>query len=270
MKKPKIEDLVGKDSLKGKPIRLNRQRLKFNGKGYAELLFFGDLHYGHPNANIEKARRVLDYCLKNNIYVIGMGDYMEAGLKTSIGDSIYHQKLNPHEQYDIVEELFRPLAEAKLLIGLHLGNHESRIIKDTSVNLVKIICKTLDVPYLGAACWSLLYVGNQSYTLYSLHGKTGSKFIYTKLKAVVDISHNFLADIMAMGHVHDVNDAATYVQEIDKTRKTVIERKKYHILTGHYLGYDDSYAQDAGLSIGKQGSPKVKLFAQKHDIHTSL
>jgi len=35
--------------------------------------------------------------------------------------------------------MLRPLAEAGLIIGCHLGNHEARLIKDTSVNLIKII-----------------------------------------------------------------------------------------------------------------------------------
>jgi hypothetical protein len=131
------------------------------------------------------------------------------------------------------------------------------------------MCKELKVPYLGSACWSIIYVGNQSYTLYSLHGKTGAKFIYTKLKVIVDISHNFMADIMAMGHTHDNETSSTYVQEVNRKRKMVTEHKKYHILTGHYLGYDDSYAQEGGMSIGKIGSPKVKLFANKKDIHVS-
>ena len=267
--KKNIKNLIGADALKGKPIRLNRVRLQPNSTDYAEILFFGDWHYGHPNADTCKVQKTLKHCLDKGIYVLVMGDLIEAGLRSSVGDSVYMQNLNPHLQYEFVEETLRPLAEAGLIIGIHIGNHEARILKETSVNLIKIICKTLKVPYLGGACWTLAYVGNESYTIYSLHGKTGSKFIYTKLKAVVDISHNFMADIMAMGHVHDVNDASTYVQKVDKTRKMVTEHKKYHILTGHYLGYDDSYAQEGGMSIGKKGSPKVKLYANRHHIHCS-
>jgi len=269
MKKNKLERLVGQDNLVGRPIRLNKVRLQPNTKGYAELIPWGDVHYGHPTANIVKAKSNLDYCVKNNGYMIGMGDYLEAGTRDSVGDSVYMQKLNPQEQYEYMTEILRPVAKKGLLIGLHIGNHEARIIKNTSVNLVKIMCKELKVPYLGSACWSIIYVGNQSYTLYSLHGKTGAKFIYTKLKVIVDISHNFMADIMAMGHTHDIDTSSTYVQEVDRKRKMVTEHKKYHILTGHYLGYDDSYAQEGGMSIGKIGSPKIKLYAEKRDIHVS-
>ena len=266
----RLDSLKGKDAIMGKPIRLNRVNLKpIKDKPYTELLFFGDLHYGHPACDIERAKANINYCLKKKVYVLVMGDLIEAGIKTSVGDSLYMQKLNPQKQYEYVEELLRPLAEARLIIGAHIGNHEARILKETSINLIKIICKTLKIPYLGFACWTLAYVGEQSYTIYSLHGSTGSKFVYTKLKALVDISHNFLADIIAMGHTHDIVDESTYVQKVDKKRKMVVEQKKYHIITGHYLKYDDSYAQEKGFAIGKMGSPKVKLFSEKHDIHVS-
>ena len=70
-------------------------------------------------------------------------------------------------------------------------------------------------------------------------------------------------------HVHELADDAILVQQVSKKRKMVVERKKFLILTGSFLQYDDSYAQEKGYPMGKLGSPKVKLFAEKHDIHTS-
>jgi len=264
-----LEQYVGKDKQGGKIIRLNRARLDSNGKGYAELLFFGDAHHGHPGCDIERAQGNIDYCVKKHIYVLGMGDYVEAGLRTSIGDSVYMQTLNPQEQMYFMLDMLKPLADAGLLIGLHIGNHEGRILKATSVNIASLMARMLNVPYLGYACWNLAYVGNQSYTIYSLHGSSGSRYVYTKLKALVDIAHNFDADILAMAHVHELADEAILVQQVDKKRKVVIERKKFLLLTGSYLRYDDSYAQEKGYPMGKLGSPKVKLFSEKHDIHIS-
>jgi len=264
-----LEQYLGKDRQGGKTIRLNRVHLDPNGKGYAELLFLGDIHYGHPGCDVERAQRQVDYCLKKHIYVLGMGDYIEAGLRNSVGDSVYMQTLNPQRQMDFIVEMFQPLADAGLLIGMIIGNHEGRILKDTSVNIASLMARMLKVPYLGYACWNLVYVGNQSYTIYSLHGSSGSRYVYTKLKALVDIAHNFDADILAMGHVHELADEAILVQQVDLRRKMVVERKKFLILTGSYLQYDDSYAQEKGYPMGKLGSPKVKLFSEKKDIHIS-
>jgi len=266
---PKIAKLQDKKVSSKRVIRLNRVYLEPNGKGYAELVPLGDIHYGHPACDVDRATRMRDYCLEKGVYVLGMGDYIEAGLRTSVGDSVYQQELNPDSQTEWAEEFFAPLAERGLLIGLLLGNHEGRILKETSINVVRWMAKQLQVPYLGYACWNLLYVGNQSYSVYALHGSTGSRYVYTKLKALVDISHNFDADLLMMGHVHELDENAILVQRVDRSSKTIKERKKYLLLTGSYLQYDDSYAQEKGYPMGKLGSPKVKLFSDKHDIHLS-
>jgi len=265
-----LKQLIGRDALRGKPIRLNRTRLNpIKNKDYAEVIFFGDVHYGHPSCDIERARAMLDYCLKKKVYVIGMGDYLEVGTRNSVGDSVYKQTPGPQDQLDFIVEMFEPLAKKNLLIGLIHGNHEKRIENESGVNITKIICKALKTPYLNGACWNLVYVGKQSYTFYTLHGSSGSRYIYTKLKSVVDISHGFEADIIAQGHVHEIDTNAILVQRVDRGRKVVEERKKYIILTGGYLKYDESYAQEKGLPPSKMGSPKVKLFANRFDIHAS-
>ncbi len=267
MKKKALQDKVVKG---GRQIRLNRVHLvPQNGKEYAELIFWGDVHYGHPGCDIERAKSMLDYCLEKKAYLIGMGDYIEAGLKTSVGDSVYLQEFNPDKQAEKMVEMLKPVADAGLLIGIIRGNHEARISKTAGVDITKWMARFLNAPYLEAACWSIIYVGDQSYTLYALHGKTGSRFIYTKLKALVDISHSFDAQILAMGHVHEVDTDWQIVQKVDRKRKMVVEQKKLLVLTGHYLTYDKTYAQDSGYPIGKMGSPKVKLFADRHDIHES-
>jgi len=150
------------------------------------------------------------------------------------------------------------------------GNHERRIEKETGISITKIISNFLHVPYLRSACWNLWKVGKESYTIYALHGSSGSRFVYTKLKAITDISHSFDCDLMAMGHVHDEAEATQLVQKVDIKKKVVGEKKKFLILTGHYLRYENSYVQEKGYPIGKMGSPKIKFFSEKHDIHTSM
>ncbi len=65
--------LVGNDRV-GRLIRLNRKELKPSKRGYASIVFWGDVHVGHPQCEIEKAKAMLDYCVKQGYYVLGMGD----------------------------------------------------------------------------------------------------------------------------------------------------------------------------------------------------
>jgi len=66
------------------------------------------------------------------------GRYAESGLRDSVGDSVYSQVSNPQVQHDKIYTLFEPLADAGLLIGFLLGNHEERIIKATSFDPIKV------------------------------------------------------------------------------------------------------------------------------------
>ncbi len=191
-------------------------------------------------------------------------------MRDSVGDAVYQQKLNPQAQMEEMLEILEPVAKAGLLIGIHEGNHESRITKATGVDVTKVMAKLLGVPYLGYACWSLLRVGTQNYTLYSYHGKSGSRFLHTKIKAALDLTNSFEADLICMGHVHDLAVETILRQRVNVRKRTVEERKIHIVLTGHYLSYDKSYAQMAGYPVSKQGSPKVKLYGDRWDIHTSV
>lgn len=196
-----IENNLGKDKIKGRPIRINKQKLiQRKDANYAELILFGDVHLGYPTSNIRRAKNTLNYALDNKAYVIVMGDMMESGLTTSIGNSVYRQKLNPQKQMEAVINLLTPVAKEGLLIGYHEGNHEVRITNATGIDVSKIIARILNVPYLGYACWSILSVGKVRYSVYSQHGVSGAKFKHTKLKAIMDQAAWINSDILAMGY----------------------------------------------------------------------
>lgn len=253
---------------KGRKVNINRHDLKpRKDREYADIVLFGDTHLGHPNFLREKAQDLLNYCLRTRTYMVCMGDMIESGITGSVGDSIYTQTLNPQAQMEEMIDMLMPLAKAGLLLGLHAGNHEMRIFKTSGINVAKNMAGWLGVPFLHSACWHLFRVNGHNYTMYSLHGASGSKFIYTKIKAATDISHYFGADIIAHAHVHDRASVAIERQEIDMRNKQVAYRKQYILLTGHYLGYDLSYAQDKGMPPSKVGSPRIRLYANDWDIH---
>ena len=268
------EKYGGKDRLVGRPIRLNVVNIAptrvdpLLGK-YTTVKFAGDFHWGSMACDEEMVKMTLDFCLDNNMPIFLMGDLVDTGLKSSVGASMYQQSIHPQQQLEAMVDLLTPLAEAGLILGIHKGNHEARIEKDTGIDITKVMCRILGVKYLGSACWSLFKVGKRNYKIYSMHGASGSRFLHTKLKAITDISHSFSADLMAMGHVHEKAEAEQTVQFVDLKSKSIKERKKYLILTGHFINYDNSYAQDKGYPIGKKGSVNVKFFERNHDIHVS-
>jgi len=251
--------------------RLNIQYLipKNHGKGYAEVIFFGDCHWGSPQCDRERSKRMIQHCIDNDIYVLLMGDLLEFATRGSIGAGVYEQTMNPHQQFDEVMEMLTPLADKKLILGLLRGNHELRGYKDTGIDIARIMATELNCRYLLDACWNLWYVGKQSYSIYSLHGAAGSRYIYTKLNSAIKIAQNFGSEILVMGHVHENAYTSTISQILDRRNKTIVEMKHFVVLTGHYLKYDKSYAQRLGMGQGKHGSPKIKFYSDKHDVHIS-
>jgi hypothetical protein len=213
---------------------------------------------------------MLDWALKEQVQIILMGDLIEAGLRASVGDSVYFQNLNPQSQIDEVVSLLSPLAKRGLIIGLHAGNHEDRITQTTSIDVSRLMANQLGVPYCGYAGWHLLKVGKQNYTMYATHGAGGSKFKHTKLKTVVDLAGWISADVIAHAHLHGLAAEPIIKQYVDLRDKTIKDGKCYAVLTGSYLGWQGSYAQNHNFPVPKIGSPKAKFLASSKDVHFSL
>jgi predicted MPP superfamily phosphohydrolase len=256
------------DKLPGRPIRLNRRTLKpQKGKRYAEVVFLGDVHYGSPQCDVGKFQAMLDYCLKKRIYVLLMGDLIEMATRDSIGAGVYEQEEIGQTQYEQMVEMLSPLARASLIVGLLRGNHEERVYNATGIDISKAMARELHVPYLHDACWSQFRVGKQKYSVYALHGRTGARFDGTVLKAVENVAFSFFADIVAMGHAHKKVSGEPIVEAIERDK--VVQKKRVTVVTGSYLKYDGGYWQKTGGQISRLGSPKAKLFSNKHDVHIS-
>lgn len=252
------------DKIIGRPIRCNIQRLSHHREGYAQVVFLGDCHLGSPQFDENRLRRMIDYCLKNRVYVLLMGDLIEMATRQSVGSGVYEQEFPGQTQYEVMLEWLKPLAKAGLILGVHRGNHEVRCYELSGVNVSKSLARELGVKYLGDACWNTFIVGGERYSIYSLHGRTGSRFDGTALLALERISTSFFCDLCAMGHAHKAINSIVLIQKVVNGRVT--EHKKHLLITGSYLKYDQGYGQTLGLPISKLGSPKVKFYANKHDI----
>mgnify|MGYP001171492760 CR=1 FL=1 len=254
-----------KDAIVGRPIRLNQQTLQLKkGENFAEVMFIGDVHLGSPQCDKARLMRTIEYCLKLQLYVVLMGDLIEVGTRDSVGAGVYEQEFCGQSQYEQMVDILRPLAEKKLILGLLTGNHEERVYKSSGVNISKMFARELGVRYLGDACWSKFKVGQQTYTIYSLHGRTGSRFDGTALLALERISTSFFCDIIVMGHAHKQISSTVLIQKVENC--LVREHKKTLLITGSFLKYDGGYGQTAGLPISKLGAPKVRFYANKRDI----
>lgn len=87
------------------------------------LIPWGDVHVGAPQDQCDwnKAQRELDYILEtDDTYMIGMGDLMDCAMKMpwAKGPNIFSSSMMPMEQFTVMEQALKPLAEKNKIIGL--------------------------------------------------------------------------------------------------------------------------------------------------------
>src|SRR5690554_1527255 len=141
---------------------------------YLNVMLLNDLHIGHPSVKIELLQKCIKFVLdnKNNTRVLLNGDYIEGVLKESKGD-IYEQLMSPKEQADYVVKLLYPIREN--IDGITCGNHDFRVQKSTSFDVVEIIAKDLGIKekYLGTRGIVGFSWNNVFYSIEMHHGVGG-------------------------------------------------------------------------------------------------
>lgn len=234
------------------------------------LLPLGDVHIGAPTCDFEKAKGMVDWALKENAWVIGMGDICETATRYSVGAGVYEQGIPPQAQQDMAVELLRPLAEKGLLLGMVVGNHEWRTANESGVDITKNICDILRVPYLGYSIFLDLQVGRTKYSLFATHGAGGSITLTGKINAITKLAQHREADIFLMGHVHELWTGSDVKLKINRKNKVVEEKKRYYVLTGAYLKYQNSYGELKSFPPSKTGSPRIRLEGDRYDPSISI
>lgn len=276
-----LYDLLGLDK-KGKEKKddfripqLNTMTIEVpEGKNHALLVLLGDVHYGHSDCDKEFFAKVLVWLYENkHVYLITMGDMCEISIKDSPG--IFDQESFARTQVAKMVKMLKPIADEGRLIGMHTGNHEKRIFKKTGFDPAEIMAVMLGIPYFGYNVAHRITVkqGNKKevYKMYTTHGASRAQYTHTKLNASIRMAKIIDdAEVYAMGHVHELGSMKARPYRIGDEGEELTRVDKIFILTGSYLKYWGTYAQDKGYSPpGATGSPKVKLHIDEHRISVS-
>jgi len=208
----------------------------------------GDMHDGHVNFVKKTFEQALNRSLKLGHNIVGMGDYIECGTKTSYGT--FDQKDFATQQITRILDYFQPFADDNLLLGLLSGNHEDRILKQTGLDIVEIICKALGVPYFQRSH----FFEWEGIKIFATHGAgaattlTGRLRVFQKMKNICD------ADLYLCGHFHINFNYKEFIYTIEGAKN------KFFCMTGSYLDYWKTYAHTKLLQPNKLGSPSIKIY----------
>jgi hypothetical protein len=235
-----------------------------------DIVFMGDEHIGSSTYQEGEHRSWVNWCLENKIPIILMGDELECATRDSIGAGVYESEEIIDQQLEHFYQIYKPLAEEGLILGIHIGNHESRLWKSSGVNLSKIIAKELKIPYLGIGKLHYFKVGKERYTIYTTHGATGSRLPHTKMKGCLDLANMIEAEIYAMGHTHGLQHHVREYYTPDFRNKVVRKSHKHFILTGSFLSHWGSYGHVKNYEPMQTGCPRLKLQGEIHQVRVSL
>ena len=204
-----------------------------------KLYNLADVHRGHELCDSDFFHRIIDDIRTDpHAFWVSTGDLGEIALKNSKGN-VYESKSPQWELETLVEEL-TPIASKCL--GVVFSNHPKRIQDVSGLEFDKILCDRLGIDYLGKTGYLALKVGNGTYFAILHHGSgggtTGNKVNRAKQLSIQRPG----ADLYLTGHVHTCIDFPIFQKYIDRKRLTVVKVNSRHQIGGHFIRYDDSYA----------------------------
>jgi hypothetical protein len=238
-----------------------------------KLVILSDLHYGNPYCSLKHFQRTLDFIKRTkNCFCLLNGDLCEAVIKSSKGD-VFTQEVNPQQQRDDVISMLEPIKDK--ILGACTGNHESRIYRETGVDLTKDIASALSIPYrVEGMLYKLSFGdGNDSHKGkpfvfwgYISHGYGGARTKSAKAVKVERAATWVHADFYAMSHDHVVNVAPS-VYLMPDNRGTVKDgflsglvhaKREMLIKTNAFLRWG-GYSESGGFPPSDLTTPLIQL-----------
>lgn len=236
-------------------VNLNEEDIKYKDIKEIKIIVIADAHIGDPLLDEKLLKETINYIKENdNVFCILNGDLMNTAIKSSVSD-VYSETMSPMQQIEELVRLLEPIKN-KILCAT-AGNHERRIEKETSIDIMNIAMKELGLGhrYTNNAFYLYLYFGEKEqgrkapmvYTLFSYHGNGGGRKSGGKLNRVVDMSNTCIADVYIMSHVHEPIGTKKAIYLPDYPNKALTKKEMLFTISNSYLNYG-GYASQYGYN----------------------
>jgi len=222
----------------------------------------GDLHVGHKNYRESVAKKYLSQLCETTRGVL-LGDLAECATKTSVGKGTFDTTMTPEEQRDYLIELLYPYRD--YIDGGVSGTHEERLVKDTTWNIAKDVCRAINVPFLNYSGFVKYAWNGVAYSIYIWHGSGHGTTAPAAIKTCEDIADRVFADVYVMGHLHKLIKSDRIIFVPDQRNMKVQEVEQHFVVNGSCLAYDDGYAEMQGLTPRKLGFANIRLRGVKKE-----
>jgi predicted phosphodiesterase len=223
----------------------------------------GDVHKGAQSHQADRWREWISYlCERDDVSMIGTGDFLNAALKDSKSDSYEEMMPVGRAKRELRKEL-QPLADTGRLDILIPGNHEQRIHRAVGDCPIEDIADVLGCPYAKSAALLVYRVGDVEYEFFVRHGTGGGQSLNGLMKGAMMVD----ADVYVTGHIHQ--QAIRVDEHFRREGDRVVRHKRVYCSSGSFLGLE-SYALERGYVPGRIGAPRLHLDGRRKDVHASL
>ena len=239
-------------------------------KGNYKSIFIvpiGDVHFGSKCFNrkyLDNALRFIDRN-RNRCRIFLMGDLLELATKTSVGRSVYDESYPTQKQFEVAVETFKPYAD--LIDVIVEGNHEERIIRDTSFEITQEFAHRIGRydAYGKFNAIVNIQVGDLMYSSYVWHGATSGTKETSAVNGMLSMREKAFCHMYFMGHTHKLFDLPREIAVPTTCGNEVVKMKQLLVNTGSALG-DGGYGDQKGLAYTRKGFCAVQIFAEQRKM----
>lgn len=206
-----------------------------------KLGLFSDIHLDSPDCDKATFKEHLDYCLKDNRYILINGDLFDAILlkdqKRAVPSNVEHFDNQLNVKLEDTAHFLTPYKDNILFVGR--GNHEESILKYSGIDLIQMLCLMLNAGnnhqieygnYANFLRFSFLNNSKKSvahYDIFAHHGAGGSAPV---TKGMIDfnrLANGVNADLIWIGHKHQsVVDYSAPVMFIDNNGNVILKNRQ--------------------------------------------
>ena len=226
--------------------------LKYDFEEDIELLVVGDVHIGDKDCDINMVKNTINYIKNNkNCYCFLNGDLLNMALKSSV--SFEYETTSPHSEYTKLVELLEPIKDK--ILGVTLGNHDDRILKESGIDIISFMCKDLGITDVYCKYQALLLIRirtekrSQTHKIFITHGiGGGGRMIGSKanfLSKLTGIVGN--ANCYVINHTHTPLHYTDCIYYVDSKHNDLRENIRHFINQPAFLSYG-GYGQRLNLN----------------------
>jgi len=216
-----------------------------------------DWHIGEQACDINFIKRYIKKIKEtpNAIVFLG-GDLLDTTIYGSVGN-VHEQKYYMNEQKKIVIDLLNPIKDK--IIGAVKGNHENRIDKATTFDIVMDICRELDIDYWGEEKRFAIQLNKSSLIhLFVHHGVGGGATDGGGVNSMVKLHWSApMSDIIISGHIHKLMFFPKELLYLNTNGKET-QRNQWFVSCGTALGRA-KYAQSKAYPPAPIGHQIIKI-----------